>query len=61
MKEELINRLFEEFDKGKYLIKNSLLQVMDIIHIETNGECEKLTLTIKYERNDADGQDTSKN
>lgn len=52
MKKELIDKLFDEFDKDKEIIKRNLLEVMDIIHFETLNKYGKLTLTIKYERND---------
>jgi len=52
MKKELIDKLFDEFDKDKDVIRRNLLEVMNIIHLETKDECGKLTLTIKYERND---------
>lgn len=52
MKKELINKLFDEFDKDKDIIKRNLLEVMNIIHLETKNKYGKLTLTIKYERNE---------
>lgn len=52
MKKELIDKLFDEFDKDKDIIKRNLLEVMNIIHFETKDKYGKLTLTIKYERND---------
>lgn len=59
-RQELINKLFDEFDKDKDIIKRNLLEVMDIIHLETKDKYGKLTLTIKYERND-DNDKTSNN
>ena len=56
MKKELIDKLFNEFDKDKYIIKRNLLEVMDIIHLETKDKYGTLTLTIKYERNDDNGK-----
>ena len=50
MKEELINKLFEEFEKDKDIIKLNLLKVMDTIMLETENEFGKLSLIIKYER-----------
>ena len=55
-RQELIDKLFDEFDKDKDIIKRNLLEVMDIIHLETKNKYGKLTLTIKYERNDDDGK-----
>jgi len=60
MKKELIDKLFDEFDKDKDTIKRNLLEVMNIIHLETKNKYGKLTLTIKYERNDGNGK-TSNN
>lgn len=51
-KEELINLMFNEFDKDKDIIKNNLLKVMDYVCLETNNKYGKLTMTVKYERND---------
>ena len=51
MKEELINKLFEEFIKDQQVIKHNLLKVMDVIILETKNESGKITLKIKYERN----------
>lgn len=59
-RQELIDKLFDEFDKDKEIIKRNLLEVMNIIHLETKNKYEKLTLTIKYERNDDNGK-TSNN
>lgn len=58
-RQELIDKLFDEFDKDKEIIKRNLLEVMNVIHLETNDKYGKLTLTIIYERNDDDGK-TSK-
>ncbi|MBR5303474.1 MAG: hypothetical protein IKU37_01440 [Candidatus Gastranaerophilales bacterium] len=52
MKKELIDKLFDEFDKDKDIIERNLLEVMNIIHLETKNKYGKLTLTIKCERND---------
>ena len=60
-RQELIDRLFDEFDKDKDIIKRNLLEVMDIIHLETKDKYGTLTLTIKYERNDDDGKTSNNN
>ena len=59
MKEKLLNKLFEEFDKDKQVIKQNLLQVMDVIMLETNDEFGKVTMIIKYERDG--GNETNNN
>lgn len=50
MKQELINRLFDEFDKDKEVIKQNLMQVMETIVLEARTQYETLTMTIKYEK-----------
>lgn len=60
-RQELINKLFDEFDKDKDIIKRNLLEVMDIIHLETKDKYGKLTLTIKYERNDNNDKTSNNN
>lgn len=50
MKKELIDKLFDEFDKDKETIKENLLKVMDVILLSTSDDYGKFTLTIKYER-----------
>ncbi len=49
MKEQLINKLFEEFEKDKETIKNNLLETMDIIILQANNELGNLRLMITYE------------
>lgn len=51
MKEQLINKLFEEFEKDKETIKNNLLETMNIIILQANNELGNLKLMITYERN----------
>ena len=50
MKKELIDKLFNEFEKDKDTIKQNLLMALDTIVLESSNEYGKLTLTIKYER-----------
>lgn len=50
MKQELIKKLFDEFEKDKEVIKNNLLQAMDTVMLETKDKYGKITMTIKYER-----------
>jgi len=49
VKEQLINKLFEEFEKDKETIKNNLLETMDIIILQANNELGNLRLMITYE------------
>lgn len=49
MKEQLINKLFEEFEKDKETIKRNLLETMNIIILQTNNEFGNLKLMISYE------------
>lgn len=51
MREYLVDKLLEEFDKDKDTIKKNLLEVMNYIILETKDKYGKITLTIKYERN----------
>ena len=50
MKQELIKKIFNEFEKDKKLIKSNLLETMDIIILEVKDKYGKITMTIKYER-----------
>ena len=52
MKNKLIDKLMEEFEKDKQVIKENLLKVMDEVILQTNDRYGKVTLIIKYERND---------
>ena len=52
MKKELIIKLIKEFEKDKNIIVTNLVKVMDTINLEASDEYGKVTLTIKYERND---------
>lgn len=54
MKEQLINKLFEEFEKDKETIKYNLLETMNIIILQTNDELGSLKLMISYEENSND-------
>ena len=54
MKKELLEKLLEEFDKDREVIKRNLLEVMDMIVLATNDDYGKIILTIKYERKDED-------
>lgn len=49
MKEQLINKLFEEFEKDKETIKKNLLETMNIIILQANNELGSLKLMISYE------------
>lgn len=50
MREKLIKKLFEEFERDKYTIKKNLLMVMNEIMLSTENDYEKITLTIKMEK-----------
>ena len=52
MKNKLIDKLMEEFEKNKEVIKENLLKVMDEFILQSSDRYGKVTLTIKYERND---------
>lgn len=52
MKKELIIKLIKEFEKDKKVIVTNLVKAMNIINLEASDEYGKVTLTIKYERND---------
>ena len=51
-KRELIIKLIKEFEKDKKVIVTNLIKAMDVINLEASDEYGKVTLTIKYERND---------
>ena len=51
MKKKLIDRLFYELDNDKEIIKQNIMQVMDLITLYVSDDYGKLTLTIKYEKN----------
>ena len=50
MRKELIDKIFNEFDKDKEIIKRNLTEVMDEIYITTENKYEKIILEIKVER-----------
>lgn len=50
MKKQLIDKLYDEFEKDKEVIKRNLLEVMDCIVLETRDKYGKIKMTIKYER-----------
>ena len=52
MKEQLIDKLYDELEKDKEVIKRNLLEVMDYIVLETSDNYGKFKLIINYERND---------
>lgn len=56
MKNNLIDKLFREFDKDKQVIKKNLLYVMDEVVLETHDDYGKAIIIIKYERIDKDGK-----
>jgi len=60
MKEELIDRLFKEFDKDKEVIKKNLLSVMDNIILEARNDYEVVRLTISVEKRENKNEKSSK-
>lgn len=52
MKKELIEKLLNEFDNDREVIVRNLLEVMDMIILETKDKYGKIKLIINYERND---------
>ena len=54
MKEKLIDKLFEEFEKDKEIIKNNLLETMNVIILQANNEISNIKLMISYEENSND-------
>lgn len=52
MKKELLDKLLNEFDKDKEIIKRNLLEVMDVIILEAKDKYGSFKLIINYERND---------
>jgi len=54
MKEKLIDKLFEEFEKDKETIKNNLLETMNVIILQANNEFSNIKLMISYEENSND-------
>jgi len=50
-KPELIDKLFNQIEKDKKIIKENLMQVMDYIKLETNDELgNTISFEIKYKR-----------
>jgi hypothetical protein len=54
MKEKLIDKLFEEFEKDKETIKNNLLETMNVIILQANNKISNIKLMISYEENSND-------
>ena len=52
MKRYLIDKLFRVLERDKEVIKENLLKVMDEVILQTSDRYGKVTLTIKYERNE---------
>jgi len=52
----LINKIFNEFEKDKLVIRLNLLKVVDEVILETKDDYGKVTIIIKYERTDLDGK-----
>lgn len=58
-KEELIEKLFKEFEKDKNIIKLNLLKAMDCVCLKTTNEYNEIEMTIKIERR-CDGNENIK-
>ena len=50
MRKELVDKIFNEFDKDKKTIKRNLTEVMNEIYLTAENEYEKIKLEIKVER-----------
>ena len=50
MREYLVDKLLEEFEKDKDAIKKNLIKSMNNIILETSNGYEKITLNIKIEK-----------
>lgn len=50
MKKELLDKLLNQFDKDKEIIKRNLLEIMDVIILETKDKYGSFKLIINYER-----------
>lgn len=59
MKFELIDKLFREFEKDKKVIEKNLIMAMDTIILSAKDDFGKITMTIKYERDN--GNETDNN
>ena len=59
MKEELIDKLIDEFIKGKRIIKLNLMQVMDFLILETHNKYGRLVMTIEYTKTKEKEDDTN--
>lgn len=60
-KSELIDKLFNQIEKDKKVIKENLIQVMDYIKLETNDELgNTISFEIKYRRNRRKGDNDEK-
>lgn len=53
MKRNLIGILFRLFERDKETIEKNLLKVMDEVILQSSDKYGKVTMIIKYERNDA--------
>lgn len=51
-KSELIDKLFNEFDKDKNVIKRNLVKVMNTVILEVKDKEMSVTMTINVSRKD---------
>ena len=56
MKEKLIDKIFDKFEKNKEDIKLSLLNDLNVFILQTKENDEVVKITITYERGDKRGK-----
>ena len=61
MKLDLIDKLFNEFERDKKVIAKNLIMVMNTIILEAKDEFGKVKMIITYERNDENETNTNNN
>lgn len=54
MREELINKILEQFDKDKEIIKKNLIKALDEVYIVTEDDYTQVELIIKVSRKKVD-------
>ena len=54
MREELINKILERFDKDKEIIKKNLIKALDEVYIVTEDDYTQVELIIKVSRKKVD-------
>lgn len=51
MRSDLIDKIYNEFDKDREIIKQNLIMAMDSIYMTTKDEYNTIILEIRIERN----------